>query len=101
MEAVRNQIHWSENLIISLNTVRLEFLFDHMSIGYHQSKEPQHILLARFLEVIQDISNHQSIFFQNQNKSARNQFNINMDCCDEDDFDSDDAMFTADRTTIM
>jgi len=94
LEAVRNQIDKSENILLSLNSVRLEFIFNHMPIGYQKSKEPQHVLLARFLEVIGEISNHQSIFFHNQNTSAMNKFNINMDCCDEYDFDSDDAMFT-------
>jgi len=68
-----------------------------MPIGYQQSKEPHHVLLSRFLELIRDISNNQSIFFQNQNTSARNQFNINIECCDEDNFDSYNAMFTANK----
>ena len=38
LEAFRNQIHWSENILISLNTVGLEFLLNRMSIGYQHSK---------------------------------------------------------------
>ena len=95
LEAIRNQIHWSDNILLSLRTVNLHYLLNHMPTGYQQSREPQHVLFARFLEVIEDISTQQSILFQNQNTSSRHRFNINQDCCDEDDFDSDDAMFTA------
>ena len=45
--------------------------------------------------MIEDISTQQSILFQNQNTSYRYRFNIDQDCCDEDDFDSDDAMMIA------
>ena len=34
LEAIRNQIHWSDNILLSLRTVNLQYLLNDMPTGY-------------------------------------------------------------------